>query len=223
MSKYRPKCTCGSGKAMRRCCGAPSSQTKLNLEAAAMRFSEAGMHEEAAQVLMERARLSPQNPMVWNDAGVEYMAAGQTQEAHQAFRLALKALAHYTPSLYNLGRLAIEHCAAEKAKEHPSEQRIREFATEAVQYLEKSLSLDPLQHQTHAALSTAYSVMGDAVRATFHLKMASELKPAELAVPERTWVEQLFLRAFANSNSQAALPFLFSTGKEIKVSTSWGG
>lgn len=218
MSRYRQKCTCGSGKAMRRCCAAPSRQTKLNLETTAKRLSDVGMHAEAAQVLKERARLSPQNPMIWNDAGVEHVAAGQTQEAHEAFRRALKALADYTPSLYNLGRLAIEHSAAEKAKEHPSEERTRELAAEAVQYLEKSLSMDPLRYQTHAALSTAYSVMGDAVRATFHSIKASELKPFELAEPKGTWVEQLFLKAFAIPKSQAALPFVFSTGKEIKVS-----
>ncbi|MGI4826591.1 MAG: hypothetical protein ACRYFU_00105, partial [Janthinobacterium lividum] len=122
------------------------------------------MHAEAAQVLTERARLSPQNPMVWNDVGVEHAAAGQRHEAHEAFRRALKALADYSPSLYNLGQLAIEQCAADEATEHPSAERTREFAAEAGQHLEKSLSMNPLHCQTHAALSTAYRTMGDEVR-----------------------------------------------------------
>ena len=74
------------------------------------------MHADAAQVLSERARLSPQNPMVWYDLGVEYVAARQTKEAHEAFTRALRAVADYTPSLYNLGRLAMDRCAAEKGE-----------------------------------------------------------------------------------------------------------
>lgn len=62
-----------------------------------------GMHAEAAQVLSERARLSPRNPMVWNDLGVEYVAAEQLEEARESFTRALRAVADYAPSLYNLG------------------------------------------------------------------------------------------------------------------------
>lgn len=217
MSKNRQKCICGSGNDMRRCCGAPSSHRKLELEASAKRLSDLGMHAEAAQVLSERARLSPQNPMIWNDLGVEHVAARQLQDAHQAFTRALRALADYKPSLYNLARLAIERCAMEKAKEHPSEEKAGAFATQAIHYLGKSLSIEPLDQLTHAALSTAYTHIGDSVRATFHATKASELKPVELAEPKRTWAEQLILKAFARPQSQAVLPFLFSTGEEVTL------
>ncbi len=175
------------------------------------------MHAEAAQVLSERARLSPQHPMVWNDLGVEYAAARQTKEAHEAFTRALRAVADYTPSLYNLGRLAMDHCAAEGAKELPSRDRVRAFATEAIRYLESSLSKDPLDHRTHAALSIAYTHIGDTVRAGFHSDQASKLHPVDAARPKRTLLEQLFSKALAKPQPQAVLPFLFSTGKEFQA------
>lgn len=103
MSRNRQQCPCGSGKDMRRCCGAPSSQTKLELEASVRRLSEMGMHAEAAQVLSERARLSPQNPMVWNDLGVEYVAARQPEEARESFTRALRAVADYAPFFITSG------------------------------------------------------------------------------------------------------------------------
>ena len=202
---------------MRRCCGVTSSQKKLDLEATAKRLSDAGMHAEAAQVLSERARLSPKNPMIWNDIGVEYVADGQIEEAHAAFRRALKALADYPPSLYNLGRLAMERCAAEQAKEHPSREMVLKFAAQGIQYLEGSLYSDPRHVQTHTALSVVYGVIGDAIRAKLHMKEASELRPPELKKTKRTWVEHLLLRAFIKPRPQTALPFVFSTGKEMRV------
>ena len=175
------------------------------------------MHAEAAQTLSERARLSPQNPMVWNDLGVEHVAARQLVEAHEAFIRALSAVPDYTPSLYNLARLAMDRCVAEKAKQHPAEDRTRAFASEAIQYLETSLHKDPLDHLTHAALSAAYTYIGDTVRARFHSEEASELHPVEVAQSKRTFLEQLMVRVLAKPRSQAVLPFLFSTGKEFQA------
>lgn len=103
MSRKRQHCTCGSGKDMRRCCGAPSSQRKLDLEATAKRLSDLGMHADAAQVLSERARLSPQNPMIWNDLGIEHAAARQFQHAQKACTRALRALADYKRRCTTLG------------------------------------------------------------------------------------------------------------------------
>ncbi len=215
MRRNRQQCPCGSGKNMRRCCGAPSSQRKLELEASARRLSEMGMHAEAAQALSERARLSPQNPMVWNDLGVEHVAARQLEDAYEAFTRALCAVPDYTPSLYNLGRMAMDHCVAEKAKEHPVEDRTRAFASEAIRYLEASLYKDSLDHLSHAALSAAYTYIGDTVRAQLHLRKGSKLNPAEMTQSKRTLLEQLVFRVLAKSKSEPLLPFLFSTGKEF--------
>lgn len=216
MSRNRQQCVCGSGKDMRRCCGAPSSQKKLELEASAKRLSDLGMHGEAARVLRERARLSPQNPMVWNDLGVEHVVGRQIQEAHEAFTRALRALADYKPSLYNLGRLAVEQCGAERAKAHPCEETARKWAMDAIRYLEKSLSLEPVHYHTHAALVSAYTHIGDVGRAMFHERKASELAPVEPARPKDTWVEQVLFKAFKRPQPQPALPYIFSSGKVVR-------
>ncbi len=100
MNKNRRLCPCGSGKAMRECCGAASSPSKLKLERSARILAETGMHADAARALAERAKLSPHNPMIWNDLGVEYLAAGQPDAAYKAFVRAHKVFPDYpTPPL----------------------------------------------------------------------------------------------------------------------------
>lgn len=208
---------------MRKCCGVPSSGKKIELEARVKRLSQLGMHAEAAQVLKERVRLSPRNPMIWNDIGVEHVAAGQTEEAHEAFKRALKVLADYPPALYNLGRLAMQRLALEQTSEHASEDRIQKVAAEAVHYFEASLFGSPLQYQPHEALSKVHRAIGNPVQSKLHTVEASELKPVELAEPNGTWFEHLLSKAFAKSNAKAALPFLFSTGREIVMEGSEDG
>ena len=215
MSKNRQLCPCGSGKAMRKCCGLPSSRKKIELEATVRRLSQLGMHAEAAQVLTERVRFSPQNPMIWNDIGVEHVAAGQTGEAHEAFSRALKALADYPPSLYNLGRLAMQRLALEQTSEQPSQETIQRVASEAIQYFEASLFENSLQYQSHEALSEAYRAVGDMVQSKLHSVETLKLKPVERSEPQGTWVENLLSRAFGKPTAEASLPFLFSTGREI--------
>lgn len=202
---------------MRRCCGVPSSQAKLNLERSARALAEAGMHAEAAQVLVERAKLSPHNPMIWNDLGVEYVAAGQSAEAHVAFQLAHKAFPEYALPLYNLGRLAMEACIEEQARQSPSLELTRRLATEAIHYLIESLMRDPLLGQTHCLLSSAYAVVGDETRSMRHAQEASRLSPEKGAEPKRTLVQSLLLRKSRRPSARSALPYLLSSGETINV------
>src|ERR1700743_2533433 len=106
--KIKQRCPCGSGKAFKLCCGAPSSEKKLELEKAARRFSAFGMHVEACEVLEQRASLSPENPLIWNDLGVQRAAAGQSSEAMIAFQRALEVFPEYPAALYNLGKLSFD-------------------------------------------------------------------------------------------------------------------
>lgn len=218
MAKNRQPCPCGSGKTMRRCCGMASSRRKLELEASARGLSDAGRHGEAARVLHERAMLSPQNPMIWNDLGVEHAAAGQPDEAHAAFRRALKALEDYPPSLYNLGRLAMERCAEERAKEHPSEETIGKLATEAIHWLGGNPADDPLRYPVHVALAAAYNAIGDKVQSRSAAREVSIGNPAGIANVQEPWVENPLLTDFTCLGSKTALPFLFSTGREMSPS-----
>jgi len=218
VSTRRRPCPCGSGKAMRRCCGVPSSQAKLNLERSARLLAEAGMHAEAAQALFERAKLSPHNPMIWNDLGVEYVAAGQSGEAHGAFKRAHRAFPHYPLPLYNLGRLTIGRCLVEQARQDPSLELTQRWATEAIHYLTESLSRDPLLWHAHWLLWSAYTVVEDEARSRFHAQEASRLSPEKGAELKRTLVQR-FLRKPGKPPAWSALPFLLSSGKTITVGT----
>lgn len=217
MSKGRRLCPCGSGKAMRRCCGVPSSEGKLNLERSAKLLAEAGMHAEAAEALAERAKLSPQNPMIWNDLGVEYIAAGQAEKADGALKRAHQAFPDYALPLYNMGRLAMGRCIEEQAREQPSLELAQRLATQAIHYLTESLSRDPLLGQAHALLSFAYAVVGDDTRSGLHAQEASRLNPEESRELERPFVQSVLLRKPGKRPVRCALPFLLSSGETIDV------
>ena len=216
VSTQRRQCPCGSGKTMRRCCGARSSPAKLELERSARVFAEMGLHAEAAEALSERARLSPRNPMIWNDLGVQSMAAGKPDEAQRAFMQAHTVFPEYPPALYNLGRCAMERCAAEQMKETPSLRLVQQLAGEAIGYLHESLVRDPMLYQAHALLADAYAVMGDAGRATAHREEASRMDPEVLGqVLERLPL----LKRERKGSAGIALPFLSSSGRPMNVRT----
>lgn len=219
MSTRRRPCPCGSGKAMRRCCGVRSSQAKLNLERSARLLAEVGMHTEAAQALAERAKLSPQNPMIWNDLGVQYIAAGQSEVAHAAFKRAHKAFPGYPLPLYNMGRLAMGRCKEEQARECPSVEKIERLATEAIHYLTESLSRDPDLFQAHALLSSAYKAIGDETRSRLHLQEASRLNHEKTVEPKPFLVQGLLLKKLRKPSARFAPPFLLSSGDPINAGT----
>ena len=177
--KIKQPCPCGSGKALWQCCGKPSSEKKLELEKAATRFSAVGMHAEACEALQERASLSPENPLIWNDLGVQRIAAGQPADALIAFKRALEAFPKYPVALYNLGKLSFDRCLEEqhiRGRQRRADQ-IHKLATEAVQYLQASLAIDPSLACAHELLYRAFGVLGDRQKASSHLSQALTLNP----------------------------------------------
>jgi tetratricopeptide (TPR) repeat protein len=196
---------------MRRCCGRPSSSAKINLEKSARILTEMGMHAEAAEVLVERAKLSPRNPMIWNDLGVEYMAAGQPDKATAAFTRAHKVFPEYPLPLYNLGRLAMGRCIEKQAERSSSSDTVRKFANEAVGFLIGSLERDPLLIPAHTLLSTAYEVLGNEVRAGMHRQEALRLEPVTAVKSKALWLAKIpLLKKFGPSAVRPSLPFLSS-------------
>ena len=219
VNKNRRQCPCGSGKAMRQCCGQPSNPTKLALERSAELLAEAGMHAEAAQALAERAKLSPHNPMIWNDLGVESMAAGQPDAAYTAFLQAHKVFPDYPLPLYNLGRLAMGRCVEEQARQPSSAPLIDKSAKEAIAYLHESLARDPLLSLAHALLSSAYEIAGDDVQAKLHEQEASRLDPGRFVERKLTWLQRIpLLRRIGLDAARPSLPFVSSSGRHITVS-----
>jgi Flp pilus assembly protein TadD len=215
MSKHKQQCPCGSGKATRRCCGMPSSAGKLKLERLARIMSETGMHAEAAQALGERAKFSPENPMIWNDLGIQHMAAGQSDEAYAAFVRAHRALPEYPLPLYNLGRLAMGRCIQEQAKQRSSIDLLIESATEAIGHLKESLERDPLLTHAHVLLSIAYETIGDVVHASLHMQEAVRLDP-DISPRQRT----PFLRRLISTKVRPSSPFIASDGKHTSLNAN---
>lgn len=203
---------------MRRCCGAPSSPAKLEWERSAVTFAQAGMHSEAAHALLERAKLSPDNPMIWNDLGVEYMAAGNPDEAHRAFVRAVKVLPDYSVALYNLARLTMGRCVEKQAMRALSPVLILSLAIEAIGYLNASMAKDSLLHEAHTLLYYAYSTSGDTARAASHRQAALRLNPDVFAKPQRTWRERLLLVTKGPSRSPIlSVPFIASSLKRMNI------
>ncbi len=219
MNKNRRLCPCGSGKAMRQCCGATSSPSKLKLERSARILAETGMHADAARALAERAKLSPHNPMIWNDLGVEYLAAGQPDDAYKAFLRAHKVFPDYPIPLYNLGRLVLGRCLKEQERQAASADLARSLAMEAIGYLNECLLRDPRLSEAHALLSTAYGAIGDEVQARRHMQEASRLSPESPAAPKLTWLQRIpMLSKVGGHPTRPQQPFISSTGKHANLS-----
>ena len=177
--KIKQRCPCGSGKGLRQCCGKPSSEKKLELEKAARHFSDLDMHAEACEVLEERAFLSPRNPLIWNDLGVQRVAAGQRSDALIAFNRALEVFPGYPPALYNLGKLSLDRCLEElrlRGRQRQQDQ-ILELATEAAKYLRESVAKDPSLACAHELLHKIFGILGDRQKASSHLAQALRLSP----------------------------------------------
>src|SRR5258708_26387661 len=93
-NKNKHLCPCGSGKRMKVCCRevrrcaklpmTPSA--KLAMRRTAEAFAKVGKHLEACEILEKLVALSPRNPLIWNDLGVQYEAAGQTYKAFVALQ-----------------------------------------------------------------------------------------------------------------------------------------
>jgi Flp pilus assembly protein TadD len=177
--KIKQRCPCGSGKPLRQCCGKSSSGKKLELEKTARHFLDLDMHAEACEVLEERASLSPENPLIWNDLGVQRVAAGQPSDALIAFKRALEVFPGYPVALYNLGKLSLDRCLEElrlRGRQKQNDQ-ILGLATEAAKYLRESVANDPSLSCAHELLHKVFGILGDRQKASSHLAQALRLNP----------------------------------------------
>ena len=102
-----------------------------------------------------------------------------TADALIAFKRALEAFPKYPVALYNLGKLSFDRCLEEqriRGRQRQADQ-IHKLATEAVQYLQASLAIDPSLACAHELLYRAFGVLGDRQKASSHLSQALTLNP----------------------------------------------
>lgn len=178
MGQHRKQlCPCGSGKHRKACCHQLPRGSKVELEETAWRLSKAGRHDEACEVLEQRVALSPDNPMIWNDLGNEYAAAGQMHQALAALKRAHEVCPDYPLPLYNLGKYLLDRCLLLQNEGSGDMQQIHGMATEAIEYFKSSLERDFENAACHHNLALAYGIVKNFSMATVHVMEARRINP----------------------------------------------
>lgn len=177
-------CPCGSGKRMKVCCRTPDKAAKVALEQAALRLAQAGDHVAACEALERRVALSPGNPLIWNDLGNEYAAAGRLDQAISSLKRALAVDSSFPLTHYNLGVHTLNRCL-EAQKSGAAKTETQEMAWEAISFFNTSLVKDPDNAACHRNLATAYGIVKDGQHARTHMLEALRLAPASERLPHR--------------------------------------
>ena len=136
-------CPCGSGKRMKLCCRTPAKAALVALEESSLRLAAGRPACGSLQALEQRVALSPTNPMIWNDLGNEYAAAGQPEKAIAALKRARQVDPTFPLPLYNLGIHTLDRCVALQQSPEASTRQAEEMAWEAIGYFNASLVNDP--------------------------------------------------------------------------------
>jgi tetratricopeptide (TPR) repeat protein len=186
MSKKRQLCKCGSGKPAKDCCAGAAlvhgREAKAAMRLAADEFSVGGRHLEAAGVLEKLAAASPRNPLIWNDLGVAYEAAGEFEKAMAALKRGYRVDPSYPPVLYNLGKFTWDRVTRLGEAGVAGEGELREMLGEAIGYLNANLDRDPENADGHYYLALAYALWGEERKAQGHMTLAIRLRE-ELEAP----------------------------------------
>jgi tetratricopeptide (TPR) repeat protein len=153
-------------------------EMRRNVEA----LAKTGKHLEACVILEQLVSVSPHNPLIWNDLGVEYEASGQIEKAIAALRRGYEADATYPPILYNLGKFTFNHLVnLERAGEF-SRAEAQRLLDKAIKFLNANLDRDPENADAHYYLALAYAMERDEQRADAHMTVAIRMKE-ELQAP----------------------------------------
>lgn len=184
-------CPCGSGKRTKLCCReAPHSKTlsmtrstKLEMRKAVEGLAQEGKHLEACEVLEKLAALSPHNPLIWNDLGVQYEAAGQIEKAFAALKRAHEADPTYPPPLYNLGKFTLDRCTTLHETGALNDTEAQRMLAQSISFLNANLDRDPDNADAHYHLALAYALNQDEPMALAHMTVALRLKEALEAPP----------------------------------------
>jgi predicted Zn-dependent protease len=189
--KNKHLCPCGSGKRAKLCCGASSPSVslavprsaKLEMRQTVAGLVETGKHAEACEILEKLAALSPRNPLVWNDLGVQYEAAGDTDKALAALKRGYAADSTYPPVLYNLGKVTLDRFTRLREAGVLSEGEGLEMLEEAIVFLNANLDRDPDNADAHYHVALAYALLQDDRMARAHMTVALRLRQTVEAAP----------------------------------------
>jgi tetratricopeptide (TPR) repeat protein len=176
-------CPCGSGKRMKECCREISRSTKpmtssikLAMRINAESLAKAGKHSEAIEILEKLLARSPRNPLIWNDLGVQYEAAGQIDKALIALRRGHAIEPTYPPTLYNLGKFTLDRYMSLDEAGLATETEKQDMLAEAISFLNAYLDRDPESADGHYWIALAYGLNEDERMSLAHTTTAIRLK-----------------------------------------------
>jgi Flp pilus assembly protein TadD len=184
-------CPCGSGKRRKACCREiPRNKTpsvtpnaKLEMRRTVESLIQNGKHLEACAILEKLSTLSPNNPLIWNDLGVQYEAAGHLDKALIALKRGHKVDSTYPPTLYNLGKFTLDLCTTLNNSGVRSNAELQVMLGEAIHFLNANLDRDPDNADGHFQLALAYALNQDEPMAQAHMTVALKLKQAKDTPP----------------------------------------
>jgi predicted Zn-dependent protease len=153
-----------------------TSDDKLAMRKAAERLAAEGKHLEACEILEKLAAASPRNPLIWNDLGVRYEAAGEINKAIAALKRGHAVDSTYPPTLYNLGKFTLNRLNSPDEAGLPNE----ELLAEAIDFLNANLDRDPENADAHFCLAQAYELLQDDSMAGAHRIVAMRLRGASI-------------------------------------------
>ncbi|WP_190273737.1 tetratricopeptide repeat protein [Granulicella mallensis] len=139
-------------------------------------MSKAGKHLEACELLEKLATLSPHNPLIWNDLGVQYEAAGEMDKALDALRRSHQADSTYPPALYNLGKFTLDRFIGFHKAGLAAKEEVQGMLIEAIDLLNANLDRDPDNADGHYQLALAYGLNQDERMALAHMTVALRLR-----------------------------------------------
>lgn len=186
----RHLCTCGSGKRAKLCCGKPTRtmklsvtpRMKLEMRQQVEKLDLAGRHAEACEILNHLLAVSPKNPLIWNDLGVQYEASGQSDQALEALRRGHLCDSTYPPILYNLGKFTLDKFIRLQNSRKLTESEGSDLLRKAATFLNANLDRDPDNADAHYNLALVYALSGDMGRAHIEMTVALRMKQ-ELQLP----------------------------------------
>jgi predicted Zn-dependent protease len=139
-----------------------------------------GKHSEASEILEKLVAQSPRNPLIWNDLGVQYEAAGEIDKAFSALKRGHAIDSTFPPTLYNLGKFTLDQFISLNEAGLATADTGR-MLVEAIRLLNAYLNRDPENADGHYFLALAYGLNKDENRALVHAEMALKLKgPSKL-------------------------------------------
>jgi tetratricopeptide (TPR) repeat protein len=195
-NQERHLCICGSGKRAKLCCGklartiklSLTPRVKLEMRRQVEKLDLAGRHLEACEILNQLLAASPQNPLIWNDLGVQYEACGQTDSALEALRRGHLCDSTYPPILYNLGRFTLDKFVRLQNSGKSTESEGSELLRKSAEFLNANLDRDPDNADAHYNLALVYALSGDPSRAQIEMTLALRLRQ-ELQLPSE-WLHR---------------------------------